>query len=280
MKFLNLFVVIIAIVFFSACKKEIKYQKTASGLEYYYFSKSDTGKRGEPGDFYLVDMIGQREDDSIFINSYKLGQKIKLVRTQLPYHSLFNDALAMLKKGDSVIFKMPADSFFRPLGQPVPAYLKAAEPIRFTMAVKDVLDPEAHLLNMYIFELDKMIEFVKQKKWIVSTDKETGIKYEIIRKGNGVKAVENDEVEISYFITYLDGKIIDRTKPGDRSKIIIGSPAYIKGLSRIVSLAEEGSKVRAVIPFAEAFGEKGSAYVDPYATLVMDVEILKVYKKQ
>lgn len=262
---------------FVSCKKEIKYQKTSAGLEYYYFEKADTGTKGKPGYYYLVDMIGQREDDSVFIDSYKLGQKIKLVRTHPPFHSLFNDALGMLRKGDSVIFKMKADSFFRPLGQSRPKYLKPNENIRFTMKVKDILDPEAHLLMMYVNELDKMLDYVKLKKWNVNTDMETGIKSEILKKGNGLKAKEGDEIEVSYFLTYLNGKIIFQSNPGD--KITLGSPDNLKGMNKLILLAEEGAKLRALLPFAEACGVEGSRYVDPYATLVMEMEIIKINKK-
>lgn len=279
MKALNLLSFLAVLLAFTSCKRDIKYKKTASGLEYYYFEKPDTGAKGKPGYFYLVDMIGQKENDSIFINSYKMGQKIKLVRTEPPFHSLFNDALGMLRVGDSVIFRMKADSFFKPLGQPVPNYLHQSENITFTIKVKDILHPEAHLLQMYVYELDKMVDFVKQKKWNYTTDKETGIKYEILKTGNSIKAAEGDEVEVSYFITYLDGKIIDRTKPGDKSTIIVGSPDIMKGINKLVMLTDEGSKIRAVIPFAEGFGETGSKYVDPYATLVIEMDILKIKKK-
>lgn len=279
MKAVNLFVFLGILFFLGSCKREIKYKKTASGLEYYYFSKPDTGVKGKPGYFYLVDMIGKKENDSIFINSYKMGQKIKLVRSEPPFHSLFNDALGMLRVGDSVIFRMKADSFFRPLGQPLPSYLKHGEKITFTMKVSDILHPEAHLLKMYVYELDKMVDFVKAKKWNYATDKETGIKYEILKQGNKIKAQQGDEVEVSYLITYLDGKIIDRTKPGDKSTVIVGSPDIMKGISKLVMLTDEGSKIRAVIPFAEGFGETGSKYVDPYATLVIEMDILKVNKK-
>ncbi len=258
-----------------SCRKEIKYTKTESGLEYCYFEKSDTGSKGKPGYFYLVEMVGQREDDSVFIDSYKLGQKIKLVRTEPPFHSLFNDALGMLRVGDSIGFKMPVDSFFRPLRQAVPSYLKSSQNIRFTIKVKDILNPEAHLLKMYFYEVDKMLEYLKLKKWNYSTDS-TGIKYEVIKKGEGVKAKIGDEVMVSYLLTYMDGKIIDRTKPGDQSKVIVGESSYISGLSRLILLAEENSKIRALLPFAEAFGENGSAYVDPYATLVIELDIHKI----
>ena len=250
MKIINLFSAIAIILGFISCKKEIKYEKTTSGLEYHYFEKSDTGTKGKPGYYYLVDMVGQREDDSIFINSYELGQKIKLVRTHPPLHSLFNDALGMLRKGDSIIFKMKADSFFRPLGQAVPGYIKPNENIRFTMKVKDILDPEAHLLMMYVNELDKMLEYIKLKKWNVTTDMTTGIKYEFVKKGNAVKAITGDEVEVNYFFTYLNDKIIIRSNPGD--KVTVGSLENLKGMSTLLLLAEEGSKVRAILPFAEA----------------------------
>jgi hypothetical protein len=262
-----------------SCKKPIKYIKTKSGLEYFYFEKLDTGKQGKPGYYYLVDMIGQREDDSIFINSYSLGQKIKFVRTLPPFHSLFNDALGMLRNGDSLIFRMPADSFFRPLGQPTPKYLKPNENIRFTLKVKDILHPDEHLVKMYLYEFDRMVDYIQQKKWQCQTDTTTGIKYEILKKGNGMIAELGDKVDVAITLTYLNHKIIDRTKPGDKMTVIVGSDAYISGLNRLIQLSDEGSTLRALIPFAEGFGEEGGTYVEPYATLVMNLEIFKINRK-
>lgn len=51
-----------------SCSSPIEYKKTKSGLEYHFFEKLDTGKTGKPGYYYLVDLIGQREDDSSMIN--------------------------------------------------------------------------------------------------------------------------------------------------------------------------------------------------------------------
>lgn len=85
--------------------------------------------------------------------------------------------------------------------------------------------------------------------------------------------------EVAITLTYLNGKIIDRTKPGDRMKVIVGLEEHINGLNTLIQLAEEGATVRALIPFAEGFGEEGGTYVDPYATLVINMEIIKINRK-
>lgn len=279
----NLFVlniaIVVSIMLLTTCKSEIKYEKSKSGLEYHFFENSDTGKTGEPGDYYLVEMIGKRQDDSVFINSYEMGNKIKLVRTKPPFHSQFNDALAMLSIGDSVIFRLCADSFFTPLGQSIPKYLKKGELITFTLKVKDIMGNQQHLLMMYETELLRMEEYLNLKKWNSQTDSATGIKYEIINPGSNIKAKDGDEAEITYLLTYLNGKIINRTKPGDKLKFTVGSPDYISALTVLAKIGTEGTKLQAVIPFAEGFGESGTAYVDPYATLIIEMEILKINKK-
>jgi len=279
MKLIFNFSLILVLFGLGACTNTINYQKTKLGLDYHFFEKKDTGRSGKTGDYYLLDMIGQREDDSVFLNSYTLGHQIKMIRTKPPYVSMFNEALGLLKIGDSIIFRMLADSFFRPLGQPIPKYFKKNETIRFTVSVKDILNPQAHLLKMYESEYDRMEAYLNLKKWNFITDTATGIKYEFIKTGNNLKAETDDEVDISYLITYLDGKIIDRTKPGDKAKFIVGSPEFL-GLSRLLLLASEGSKLQAVIPFSQAFGEQGSRYVDGYSTLVIELDIIKINKKQ
>ena len=272
--------ILILILVFISCRKERHYEKTSSGLEYYFLSRPDTGSFGKPGYYYLVELVGRKENDSVFVNSYTLGQRIKLVRSKPPLHSMLSDGLALLRIGDSVEFRMPADSFFLPLGQPVPAYLARKEKIVFNIRVMDILSAQAHLMKMYEFELDRMIEYLERKKWNYLTDSATGIKYEIIREGTGNTASEGDDVEISYLLTYLDGKIINRSKPEDNLTFRVGAPEFIQGLSRLAMLTREGSKIQAIIPFAEAFGESGNAYVDPYATVIIEMDLVKVNRKR
>lgn len=261
------------------CGQSIKFQKTDSGVEYhYYYQNPDTSGGGKPGDYYLLDMIGQREDDSIFINSYVLNQKIKIVRSKDLHSSMFNEVLAMLRKGDSICVQIPADSFFKPLGQTVPKYLADSKKLRFTIKVSDIMSQQQHLLSMYNYEFDKMVEFLERKAWNYQTDTLTGIKYEVLNTGNGIKAIQGDTAEVSYLLTYLDGKIINKTKEGDPLRFVVGSEAYMNGISRLVTLVAEGTKLRGLIPFSEGFGETGSAYIDPYATLIIEMEILKIKK--
>jgi FKBP-type peptidyl-prolyl cis-trans isomerase len=43
---------------------------------------------------------------------------------------------------------------------------------------------------------------------------------------------------------------------------------------------KEGEKVRAVIPYEQAFGENGNAGMPPFTTIVMEIEVHKVTKKK
>ena len=113
-----------------------------------------------------------------------------------------------------------------------------------------------------------------KKEGIVVT--KSGLQYEILTKGTGKQPKATDTVRCHYEGRLLDGTIFDssykRNAPAD-----FGLQQVIAGWTEGVQLMSEGAKFRFYIPYMLAYGEGGAgASIPPFATLIFDVELIKV----
>jgi FKBP-type peptidyl-prolyl cis-trans isomerase FklB len=107
----------------------------------------------------------------------------------------------------------------------------------------------------------------------------TGLQYEILTDGNGAQPTANDQVEVHYTGKLIDGTVFD-------SSVERGVPAtfgvtqVIPGWVEALQLMKAGSKWRLYIPSNLAYGPNGAGgVIGPNATLIFDVELLKVVGK-
>lgn len=108
----------------------------------------------------------------------------------------------------------------------------------------------------------------------------SGLQYEVIKMGTGVKPQDTSVVKVHYEGFLLNGKKFDSSK--DR-----GEPAtfplnrVIRGWTEGLQLMPVGSIFKFYIPYDLAYGEQGSGDVIPGgATLIFDVELLSIEKQQ
>ena len=108
----------------------------------------------------------------------------------------------------------------------------------------------------------------------------SGLQYEVLVEGNGRQPSPQDQVEVHYTGTLLDGtkfdSSVDRGVPAT-----FGVTQVIPGWVEALQLMKEGSKWRLFIPSNLAYGPAGTpgGPIGPNQTLLFDVELLKVYKK-
>lgn len=104
----------------------------------------------------------------------------------------------------------------------------------------------------------------------------SGLQYEVLTEGTGKSPKATDKVRCHYEGRLTDGTIFDssyqRGEPAD-----FGLNQVIAGWTEGVQLMKEGAKYRFHIPYLLGYGERGAgASIPPYATLVFDVELIKV----
>ncbi|MDN3666524.1 peptidylprolyl isomerase [Algibacter miyuki] len=107
---------------------------------------------------------------------------------------------------------------------------------------------------------------------------ESGLRYQIIQKGNGATPEKGKTVSVHYKGQLSDGTVFDssykRNQPID---FPIGVGQVIPGWDEGISLLKVGDKARLVIPSHLGYGSAGAGgVIPPDATLVFDVELMDV----
>ena len=116
---------------------------------------------------------------------------------------------------------------------------------------------------------DFMAEFL-QKPGTQRSD--TGLGYMVVEPGNDKKAVhELDTVWVNYVGRTLDGVVFDRNE-----NFSFTLQQVIPGWSEGVQKIGEGGTINLVIPADLAYGEYGNNRIEPNATLLFDIDLLKV----
>jgi FKBP-type peptidyl-prolyl cis-trans isomerase len=121
---------------------------------------------------------------------------------------------------------------------------------------------------------DENIElFLKRYGWeMVKT--ETGLRYEILKKGKGKLSKEGDLVEIQYTTQFLTGDTVYTSREKGAISFHVKKTDQIVGLHEAVQLLPKGTKARLIIPSHLAYGISGDGdRIIGQKTLVMTIEI-------
>ncbi|MFT6069287.1 MAG: FKBP-type peptidyl-prolyl cis-trans isomerase FkpA [Bacteriovoracaceae bacterium] len=112
-----------------------------------------------------------------------------------------------------------------------------------------------------------------------ATKTASGLAYKVIKEGTGETPKPEDNVEVHYHGTLIDGTVFDSSK--DRgTKVTFPLNRVIKGWTEGLQLIKEGGSIKLVIPASLAYGDAGAPPKIPGgATLVFDVELFEIKKK-
>ena len=146
---------------------------------------------------------------------------------------------------------------------------------------KIVLDEYFQDLANKMQALNKQIgaEFLAQNKQKEGeVELASGLQYQVLTAGTGAKPSATDQVQCHYHGTMLDGQVFDSSvQRGEPA--VFGVNQVIAGWVEALQLMQEGAKWRLFIPYQLAYGERGAGQsIPPFATLIFDVELLKVIK--
>ena len=167
----------------------------------------------------------------------------------------------------------------------------------FAQAIADVLNRKetaiSHneardIVNQYFAELEAKMNaenIEKGKAFLAENAKRegvvtlpSGLQYEVITEGTGIKPSANDQVKCHYEGTLIDGTLFDSSvKRGQPA--VFGVSQVIKGWVEALQLMPEGSKWKLYIPSELGYGsQQAGELIPPYSTLIFEVELIKVIK--
>ncbi len=118
-----------------------------------------------------------------------------------------------------------------------------------------------------------LVENAKRSE-VITTD--SGLQYEVLSPGSGLKPTSSNKVTVHYHGTLIDGSVFD-------SSVQRGTPAtfgvtqVIQGWVEGLQLMPLGSKYKFYIPYNLAYGERAAGdKIKPFSALVFEVELLEI----
>ena len=119
-------------------------------------------------------------------------------------------------------------------------------------------------------ELDKLAEGFDETA--------SGLRYQVIQKGNGKKAEKGNMVSVHYKGQLADGTVFDSSyKRNSPLDFQVGVGQVIPGWDEGICLLNVGDKARLVIPSDLGYGAAGAGgVIPPNATLIFDVELMDI----
>jgi len=121
------------------------------------------------------------------------------------------------------------------------------------------------------------LEQNKTKSGIITTA--SGLQYEIITAGTGIKPTAQDSVTCNYMGTLLDGTEFDNSyKRGEPITFNLGG--VIRGWTEGLQLMSEGAKYKFYVPYALGYGAHDYGPIPGGSVLIFEVDLLKVIKSK
>ena len=127
-------------------------------------------------------------------------------------------------------------------------------------------------------EAKSLLALNKAKPTAKTITTASGLQYTILRAGKGNKPKKGQTVSVHYTGTLTNGKKFDSSRDrGQPFSFTVGEGQVIKGWDEALSDMKVGERRKLTIPAKLGYGAQGAgADIQPDATLVFDVELLKI----
>lgn len=120
----------------------------------------------------------------------------------------------------------------------------------------------------------KFLEANGKKAGVMTT--KSGLQYQVINAGSGIKPNASSKVLVHYRGTLLDGTQFDSSY--DRGKPVpLGVDNVIQGWTEGLQLMQKGAKYKFFVPYDLGYGSRAAGpQIPAYSTLIFEIELLEV----
>lgn len=125
------------------------------------------------------------------------------------------------------------------------------------------------------------LDFV-EKTWPEAKKTNTGIRYLILRPGNGEKPKPGEKVAVLYVGRLLNGTVFDQATEKEKAFTFrVAREQVIQGWDQILPMIQVGEKRLVIVPPELAYGTRGQPPKIPRnSTLVFEIELLEIQRDE
>ncbi len=241
-------------------------KSTESGLRYAIL-KEGSGKPVEKGQRVSVHYTGWLKEGAHFDSSRLRGAAVDLVLGRSRVVPGLDEGLMGMRPGEQRVLLIPAKLGYGERGTPggpIPPNADLTFKVEL-VAAGDLLPDN---------ERPSKVDADKLKTTA------SGLKYAVLQEGAGETAEKGQRVSVHYtgWLESNGEKFDSSVDRGQPFVFPLGAGRVIKGWDEGVAGMKVGEKRRLVIPAALGYGERGVGPIPPNATLLFDVELLKIEK--
>lgn len=121
-------------------------------------------------------------------------------------------------------------------------------------------------------EMDAYLAMNAKREGVLVTN--SGLQYEILKRGYGAKPDITSTVQVHYIGTKIDSTLFD-TSYGKGKPAVFKVSEVIKGWTEALLLMNVGSKFRLVVPPSLAYGRQGAGkLIGPNEVLIFEVDLV------
>lgn len=304
--------IVVGTVFLIRTYRQKTFKKTATGLEYQVVRRG-AGPSPQEGEMLLTNMTYKTDEGGVIFSTedQELPLAIPYYKDKLREDGGFAEAISMLQKGDSLIFRLEAEKFF---GENL-AYMAAQHnlekdtKILLHLHLQDIMTEEAYkkweteqiaMLQekqqeqaaKQLQEDSKAITNYLKAQQITATATASGLHYVIDKPGQGALPKSGSKVKVNYTGQILGGKVFDTSLAEIAKKHDIHNPQrtyepiefqlgvgqVIQGWDEGIMLLHKGAKARLFIPSTLAYGSQnvGGGLIPANSILMFEVELVDV----
>ena len=222
------------------------------------------------------------DQEKIYLESYGwiIGQQGRVAQLGLndDEFQAFVDGLDVARQGKSSPHNIQL------VGPDMNAYLKdKAEAYRKTFKQKQqkIQNDQSNQTEKVLEENRKKAkafieDLMKKNSEVQKTD--SGLLYEIIKKGKGKPPAKSDTVTVNYEGRFVDGTVFDSTFKREKPATLPLNK-FIEGWQEGLQLIGKGGKINLYVPAKLGYGDDGRMGMPPGALLIFDVELLNIERK-
>jgi len=259
------------------------FERGENNVHYKVHQKSGDTAKPVLTDWVTVNM-DYRLSDTILFSSKNLEKPLRFSMIEPMFEGDLYEGIKLMSVGDSMTFAVVADSFYfkTAFAKNLPDFVEPGSLLYYDVKLVDLASNAEFMKEM---EQEKealkeneqktLGEYIQQNN-IAEKPLKSGLYFIPVKKGNGPKPDTGDMCSVFLEVKEIGGELLFTNFEGDPIDVEYGKNFDTKGFMQGLGMLNEGGRARMIVPSSIGVGEKGREVVEPFTTILYDVELLEI----